>query len=62
MKQVAEGVWNCRVARELAGRAGVDVPITDEVYAVLYEGKSPIEAVEALMMRAAKPEADGSGN
>lgn len=58
MKQVAEGVWNCGVARRLAAQLGVAVPITDEVHAVINEGKSPVAAMEALMTRQARPEQD----
>ena len=56
MKQVAEGVGNCAIARAIARDVGVDVPITDEVYAILREGKRPLEAVQSLMTRSAKPE------
>ncbi len=54
--QVAEGVRNAKSARELALRLGVDMPITDTTYRVLYEGVSPRDAVTALMMRETKPE------
>jgi len=54
--QVAEGVRNARSARELALRLGVDMPITDMVYKVLYEAVPPREAVTGLMMRETKPE------
>ena len=53
---VAEGVRTARAAWTLAQRHGVDVPITREVYAILYEGKSPKQAVRDLMTRDAKPE------
>lgn len=56
MKQVAEGIWNCAAARDLARKTRIDVPITDEVYAIVHEGKSPLTAVEALMSRDAKQE------
>ena len=56
MKQVAEGVGNCAVARQVAGELGIDVPITSEVYAVLHEGRAPREAVSSLMTRSAKAE------
>lgn len=51
-----EGVWNCAVARDLARRHGVDVPIIEEVYALLYEGKAPADALRCLMTRDRKPE------
>ncbi|GAO04412.1 NAD(P)H-dependent glycerol-3-phosphate dehydrogenase [Anaeromyxobacter sp. PSR-1] len=54
--QVAEGVRNARSARELAKRLGVEMPITEAIYRVLYEGLAPREAVTALMMRETKPE------
>jgi len=56
MKQVAEGVWNCAIACDLARQHGVQVPIAEEVHAVVHKGRNPVEAVEALMSRDAKPE------
>jgi len=53
---VAEGVKTAKSAWQLAQRHRVDVPITREVYAILYEGKSPKQAVRDLMTREAKPE------
>jgi glycerol-3-phosphate dehydrogenase (NAD(P)+) len=54
--QVAEGVRNARSARDLARRLGIDMPITDAVYRVLYENVPPRDAVTAIMMRETKPE------
>ena len=56
MKMVAEGVWNCQAAKELAEQHGIPVPITEQVNAVVHEGKDPRQAVMALMSRAPKPE------
>lgn len=56
MKMVAEGVWNCQAAKELADELGVAVPITEEVNAVVHAGKDPRQAMIALMSRAPKPE------
>jgi glycerol-3-phosphate dehydrogenase (NAD(P)+) len=53
---VAEGVRTTRAAWQLAQRLGVELPITRELYAALYEGKSPRQAVRDLMAREAKPE------
>jgi len=53
---VAEGVKTAKSAYHLAARIGVDMPITAEVYRVLYEGKPPRRAVEDLMHRALKDE------
>jgi glycerol-3-phosphate dehydrogenase (NAD(P)+) len=54
--QVAEGVRNAKSARELARRLGVEMPITETIYRVLYEGAPPRDAVTMLMMRETKPE------
>ncbi|AKU92281.1 NAD(P)H-dependent glycerol-3-phosphate dehydrogenase [Vulgatibacter incomptus] len=54
--QVAEGVNTVRSARELAHGLGVEVPITDQVYAIIHEGKDPKRAAAELMARALKPE------
>ncbi len=51
---VAEGVKTARAALGLANRFGVEMPIVREVCAVLFEGKSPLQAVTDLMLRAAK--------
>jgi glycerol-3-phosphate dehydrogenase (NAD(P)+) len=48
---VAEGVGTARTAAELAARLAVEMPITREVAAVLYEGKSPRDAVNDLLAR-----------
>jgi glycerol-3-phosphate dehydrogenase (NAD(P)+) len=56
MEQVAEGTWTCAAARELAQAHKVEVPITDEVFSIIHEGKSPREAVESLMTREVKAE------
>jgi glycerol-3-phosphate dehydrogenase (NAD(P)+) len=56
MEQVAEGVWTCRAALELARELKVDVPITEQVVAVVHEGLDPRVAVQALMGRDPKPE------
>jgi glycerol-3-phosphate dehydrogenase (NAD(P)+) len=55
-QMVAEGVKTAKSAWQLAQRHDVDVPITREVFAILYEGKSPKQAVRDLMTREAKPE------
>lgn len=56
MQQVAEGVWTCRAARDLAKDTGIALPIADQVYAVCHEGKDPRLAVGELMSRDPKPE------
>ena len=53
---VAEGVYTARSVHARALRMGVEMPITAEVYRVLYEGKSPQQAVNDLMLRSPKHE------
>jgi glycerol-3-phosphate dehydrogenase (NAD(P)+) len=60
MKEVAEGVRTTRAVKLLARRRGVELPITNEVHAVLYEGKPARAAVESLMSRPLKEEFEGS--
>ncbi len=56
MNSVAEGVWTAKAALALGKRHGVDLPITQEVHAILFEGKAPKEALRDLMARGAKAE------
>lgn len=53
---VAEGVRTTLAACALAQRAGVEMPIAQQMRAVLYEGKAPQEAVDELMLRSLKRE------
>jgi glycerol-3-phosphate dehydrogenase (NAD(P)+) len=55
--QVVEGVLAARAVRDVARRAAVEMPITEQLYAVLYEDAPPRDAVAALMRRAVKSEA-----
>ncbi|MCP4668187.1 MAG: NAD(P)H-dependent glycerol-3-phosphate dehydrogenase [Deltaproteobacteria bacterium] len=56
MNMVAEGVKTTRSTYELSRNMGVDMPITAQIYEVLYQGKDPKEAVKALMSRELKGE------
>ena len=56
IKSVAEGVKTAKSVQQVAHRAGVETPIAAEVYATIYGGKSPGEAVRHLMAREARPE------
>ncbi len=56
MVNVAEGVPTTRSVHSLASRQGVEMPITAELYQVLFEGKPPREAVVDLMVRLPKAE------
>ncbi len=55
-QMIAEGVKTAKSAWQVAHRLGVDVPITTQVHAIIYEGKAPKQAVRDLMTRGAKPE------
>ncbi len=57
--QVAEGVTTVTTARDLAGRHGIEMPLTDQLHAILWEGKKPREAIVDLMQREVKHELDG---
>jgi len=56
-RTVAEGVRNTRALQGLAQRLGVEMPIVEQMYQVLYGAKRPAEAVRDLMQRSLKPEA-----
>ncbi|HET7305865.1 MAG TPA: NAD(P)H-dependent glycerol-3-phosphate dehydrogenase [Segeticoccus sp.] len=55
-RQTAEGVKSCRSILELARHHDVDVPIVENVAAVVHEGRSPHDVAEALMSRPRKAE------
>jgi glycerol-3-phosphate dehydrogenase (NAD(P)+) len=56
MRMVAEGITNTRSVYLLAQKLGVEMPIVEQMHRVLYEGKSPVEAVRDLMLRSLKAE------
>jgi glycerol-3-phosphate dehydrogenase (NAD(P)+) len=49
--QVAEGVTTTAAAMELARRHGVEMPIVEKTYQVLFEGLEPLRAISELMLR-----------
>ena len=55
-KQTAEGVKSCESILDLARHHGVDVPIIENVAAVVHDGRTPEEVVRSLMTRARKAE------
>jgi len=57
MKMVAEGVGTTAALLALARGAKVELPITEQVNAILHEGKSPKDAIRDVMDRPQKPEA-----
>jgi glycerol-3-phosphate dehydrogenase (NAD(P)+) len=59
MRTVAEGVKTTRSVYNLSRKLGVDLPICNEVYSVLFEGLCVEETVQRLMNRSLKHELDG---
>ncbi len=55
-KTVAEGVKTAKAARELAAKYHMHMPIVEQVYHILYEGKDPGQALKDLMARDLKAE------
>ena len=53
---VVEGYYAAKAAHELSVKMGVDMPISNEAYKVLYEGKDPSVAIRELMSRSRKAE------
>lgn len=58
---VVEGYYAAKSAWELAQKTGVDMPITQQAYAVLYENRDPQEALSILMTRTKQRELEDSG-
>jgi glycerol-3-phosphate dehydrogenase (NAD(P)+) len=56
IQQVVEGVLAAKAVKEVADRLGVEMPICQQIYRILYEAAAPREAVGALMGRTLKPE------
>jgi glycerol-3-phosphate dehydrogenase (NAD(P)+) len=55
---VAEGVKTSRAVLDLAATVGVEMPIAEQVVAVLYGGKKAVDVILTLMQRVARPEAE----
>jgi glycerol-3-phosphate dehydrogenase (NAD(P)+) len=58
IQQVVEGVKAAKAVHDVAEELGIEMPIANQVYRILYEGAAPREAVEALMTRELKPESE----
>jgi len=56
MKGVAEGVRTVQAVQDLAREVEVEMPISGEVHALLWEGKAPRDAIRDLMLRVPRPE------
>lgn len=53
---IAEGVKTSKSAYDLGKKYGLELPIIEQVYLILYENKTPADAINELMTRKAKPE------
>jgi glycerol-3-phosphate dehydrogenase (NAD(P)+) len=62
MPMVAEGIRTCRSVFTLAQRLGVEMPIVEQMYALLYDKKSPHQVVADLLARGVKPEFSSQEN
>jgi glycerol-3-phosphate dehydrogenase (NAD(P)+) len=58
MRMVAEGVKTAKSVYNLSRKVNVEMPISHEVYHVLYDGRPPADAVYRLMTRSLKNEFD----
>jgi glycerol-3-phosphate dehydrogenase (NAD(P)+) len=58
MTMIAEGVPNTLSAHECARRLNIQTPIIEQAHAILYENKSPREAMQQLLTRDLRPEED----
>jgi glycerol-3-phosphate dehydrogenase (NAD(P)+) len=56
--QVVEGVLAARAVRDVARKSSVEMPITEQIYRVLYENVTARVAVQSLMQRAVRSEQD----
>ena len=56
MKMVAEGINTSRSVHQLIAKTGVEMPISEQIFQVLFEEKDPRIAVEELMGRAPRQE------
>jgi len=57
-EKVAEGVWTCQAIHSHAEKEGIDMPITQALYRILFEGRNPRESLQQLMSRPARAEVD----
>ena len=58
VKMVVEGIETCRAAKQLADKLNIEMPIINQAYAVLFEGKSPKDATMSLMGRDKRNESE----
>src|SRR5438445_8439525 len=55
-QMIAEGIRNTRSVYLLAQQLGLEMPIVEQMYQVIYQQKKPVTAVRDLMQRSLKPE------
>ena len=58
MEKVAEGVWTTKSTLKLAHQHHIEMPITQQVYQVLFKNKKPLDALNHLMRRQPKSETE----
>lgn len=58
IRQVAEGVPTTHVVCQLARSCGVEMPLCEAIYAVLFENRAPQEVIRELMLRPPREESD----
>ena len=58
MKMVAEGVKTAISVKQLVGKTGIEMPISEKVHEIIYDGKDPATGVVELMTRSLKSEID----
>lgn len=54
--KTVEGVRTAKIVHEVAKEKGIEMPIVNEIYKVLYEEKNPVQSANDLMLRDLKPE------
>ncbi len=59
IRQVVEGVKAAEAVHRVAAASGVEMPICEKIYEIIYQGEQPIAAVQALMTRTLKSETGG---
>ncbi len=57
-KSVVEGVYTVKAVHSLSKKLSVEMPISEAVYSVIYEGKSPGDVLEKLLSRPVREESD----
>ena len=58
---VVEGYYAALSAWDLSRKQGIEMPITEAAYRVLYEGADARDVVSRLLMRSPKPESEDAG-